>query len=70
MQTIELNVSRMSCGSCAKHVEKAIQSVLGVTAVAVDLPTGKAKVTGDFAQGIEPLTLALEEAGYPSVLAE
>ena len=70
MQTLELNVSGMTCGNCVKHVVKAIQSVHGVLDVDVQLDLGIAKVTGDFAQGFEPLISALEQAGYPSVLVD
>ncbi len=70
MQTIHLKVSKMSCGACVKHVQKAIESVLGVKSVQVDLAAGTALVTGELehAQGL--LIEALQEAGYPSEVSD
>ena len=36
MTTVELSVQGMTCGSCVKHVTKALQSVAGVSRVEVD----------------------------------
>ena len=47
METINLTVSGMTCGACVKHVEKAINSILGVKKVEVDLASGVVKVEGD-----------------------
>jgi copper chaperone CopZ len=66
MKEVQLKVSNMSCGSCAKHVERAIQSVNGVQSVQVELSTGVAKVRIDTQSDEAELTLALNEAGYPS----
>ena len=37
-------VSGMTCGGCAKHVEKALRSVAGVTSVVVDVAKGTATI--------------------------
>ena len=63
MATQVLKVGGMSCGGCAKHVEKALRSVEGVSAVSVDVPKGTASVEGSASQ--EALAASLEEAGYP-----
>jgi len=68
METIHLKVSGMTCRSCVKHVEKAINAIAGVHKVAVILETGTAIVEGEFAQGATPILAALEEDGYPSVV--
>ena len=37
MTTRVYRINGMTCGGCAKHVEKALRSVAGVSAVAVDV---------------------------------
>jgi len=55
-------VAGMTCGGCAKHVEKALRAVPGVTEVRVDVPAGTATVAGG--APMEALTVAVKEAGY------
>lgn len=43
--TIDIPVDGMTCASCVGRVEKAITAVPGVSAAAVNLATGKARVT-------------------------
>lgn len=69
MNTIELEVHGMTCGSCVKHVTKALQSVPGVSRVEVDLANGRARVAGDLPTGAEPLIAALAVEDYPAHLA-
>lgn len=47
METKTYRITGMTCGGCAKHVEKALRSVEGVTNVVVDLAAGTANVSGD-----------------------
>ena len=63
MQTIELKVSGMTCGSCQSHVTKALQSVPGVQSAVVDLASASASVEG---QNLDKAALvaAVEEEGY------
>ena len=68
MNTIDLQVEGMSCGSCVKHVTQALQSLAGVSDVAVDLQSGHVRVSGELAQGGDPLVAALAAAGYPAKL--
>ena len=68
MNTIFLEVQGMSCGGCVKSVTAALTRVPGVSIVNVDLPAGRATVTGALPQGGEPLVLAATAAGYPSKL--
>jgi len=66
MNSIELHVEGMSCSSCVKHVNAALQPLAGVGEVTVDLAHGRVKVTGDVQSNT--LISALTEAGYPASL--
>lgn len=69
-QTIVLNVSNMTCGSCVNHVTKALASVEGVSDVKVSLEKGTAEVQYAAAK-VKPemLTAAVVKAGYPAEMA-
>ncbi|ABM39793.1 heavy-metal-associated domain-containing protein [Polaromonas naphthalenivorans] len=69
MNTIDLQVEGMSCGSCVKHVTQALQSLPGVGGVEVDLASGRVRVSGELAPGGDSLMTALTAAGYPAKLA-
>lgn len=69
MNTIDLEVQGMSCGSCVKHVTQALQALTGVSGVAVDLASGQVRVSGDFLRGSDAAIEALNTAGYPAQLA-
>ncbi|MDF1484919.1 heavy metal-associated domain-containing protein [Ramlibacter sp. H39-3-26] len=69
MNTIDLEVQDMSCGSCVKHVTQALKPLPGVSGVDVDLHAGRVRVHGDLAQGSDALVSALEAAGYPAQVA-
>jgi copper chaperone len=65
MQTTELKVDGMTCGSCVASVAKALKRVPGVQDVEVDLGSGIARVHGEHAAHQVPeLVAALGEAGY------
>ncbi|SDO53380.1 Copper chaperone CopZ [Pseudomonas arsenicoxydans] len=64
MNGTELQVEGMSCGSCVKHVNAALQPLAGVGEVTVDLASGRVKVTGN--TDSDDLLSALKEAGYPA----
>ena len=68
METIELEVQGMTCGSCVDSVKRLLQRVPGVTGVDVNLSLGRARVTtiGNATAALGALTAALEAAGYPS----
>lgn len=59
---LTLSVSGMTCGGCAKTVERVLARVLGVTDVTVDLASGSAVIGGKAAA--EELVAALQAAGY------
>lgn len=64
-QTLDLAISGMTCTSCAGRVEKALQSVPGVTAATVNLATEQARIifTGDAATP-HRLIAAVAQVGY------
>jgi copper chaperone CopZ len=47
MKTIEMKVTGMTCGGCAKGVARALTAADGVTACEVNLGAGTATVTFD-----------------------
>ena len=55
-------VNGMTCGGCAKHVEKALRSMAGVSAVVVDVAQGTATVEG--AASFEAMAASVGAAGY------
>lgn len=68
MNTIELDVQDMTCGSCVKHVTKVLQSISGVRQVEVDLASGRAQVNGGFQASTATLIEALAREDYPAKL--
>lgn len=69
MSTLELNVEGMTCGSCVKHVKKALKAVPGVTHVEVNLASGRALVDGDLQAGGGSLIAALAKEDYKATIA-
>jgi copper chaperone CopZ len=65
IQTERYAVQGMTCGSCERHVQKALRSVPGVVAAKVDVASGTAVVERDSAAApIEQLVEAVNAAGY------
>ena len=56
------NVTGMTCAACQAHVEKAVNSVEGVTSCAVNLLTNSMQVDGDVPA--DKIIKAVEDAGY------
>jgi Cu+-exporting ATPase len=69
VSTVELNISGMTCASCAARVEKKLNKLDGVTAT-VNFATEKARV--EYGDPISPadLVAAVESAGYHAALPE
>jgi copper chaperone CopZ len=65
MDTKVFKVKGMTCGGCAKHVEKALRSVAGIVQVDMDVPNGTAKVLGE--APFELLAERVANAGYELV---
>lgn len=70
LQKISLQVSGMSCASCAGRVEKALAAVPGVKQAAVNLAAESALVEFEGENGPQLLSGALDKAGYPAVEAD
>ena len=65
METTELKIDGMTCGSCVASVTKALERVPGVQDVEAELGTGIARVRGEHAaQQVPELVAALGAAGY------
>ncbi len=66
-----LPIGGMTCASCVRRVEKALQKVEGVTQAGVNLATERATVKYDPALAtIDSLTAAVERAGYSVPIEE
>ena len=62
------SIAGMSCAGCVASVEKALQSVSGVTSSAVNFAEHTADVEGDFS--VDELIQAVQSAGYEAALLE
>ncbi len=65
MDTKVFKVKGMTCGGCAKHVEKALRSVEGVVRVDMDIPNGTATVVAE--APFEVMAEKVAQAGYELV---
>lgn len=70
MNSIDLKVSGMTCGSCVSHVRKALSNVEGVQAVEVDLASGHVRVRGEVLPALDVMLHALAAAGYAGAAAQ
>ena len=69
-QTVQLEVTNMSCAACAPIVRKTLSGVAGVTKVAVSVEKASAVVTFDDQKtNVGALIKAVTNAGYPTKLA-
>jgi len=67
-KTVTLAVQNMYCAACPHTVKASLEAVPGVTKVAVSYKDKTAIVTFDDAKtGVNALTTATTNAGYPSV---
>jgi copper chaperone CopZ len=65
MTQIKFTVTKMTCGHCQKHVQKALESVKGVSGVVVDLSGAQAIIDYNPAETtVEALKKAVVDAGY------
>jgi Cu+-exporting ATPase len=63
--SLDLGIQGMTCASCVRRVERALGKVPGVTAVAVNLATERARVTTNEGTAVLPaLFAAVEKAGF------
>lgn len=62
MNTVQLQVTGMSCGHCVAAVTRALKTVPGTQDAQVDLATGRATVQGSATP--EALVKAVADEGY------
>ena len=64
MTTSTYTVAGMTCGHCVSAVTEEVTAVPGVTAVDVDLASGRLTVTSDTPVDDDAVRAAVDEAGY------
>jgi copper chaperone len=64
MSAVTVTITGMTCGHCASSVREEVGSIPGVTAVDVDLASGKVTVDSDRQVEPDAIKIAVEEAGY------
>jgi copper chaperone CopZ len=65
LQTVEIPVSGMTCGNCARAVERKLSTSPGVSSARVDLAGGTATVQFDAARTeLTDLLHAIEQLGF------
>jgi copper chaperone CopZ len=70
IETITLDVTGMSCGSCERHVRQELDRVPGHRSAEVDLGSGRVRVTYERGTATpEQLVNAVVRAGYGATVA-
>ncbi|MCQ4122676.1 heavy-metal-associated domain-containing protein [Rhodococcus tibetensis] len=64
MSTTTVTVTGMTCGHCVSSVREEIGNIPGVTAVDVDLASGRVAIDSDTPIEQAALAQAVDEAGY------
>jgi len=64
MATSTYTVTGMTCGHCVSSVQKEIGGIEGVTAVDIDLTSGRVEVTSKAPVSDDDVAAAVDEAGY------
>ena len=64
MTTETYSVTGMTCEHCTRAISEEVGAVPGVTAVDVDLTTGKVTVSSEQPVTVAKIREAVEEAGY------
>lgn len=63
----ELNIDKMSCGSCVANITTALQQLDGVASVEINVTSGRGKVAYDADKVAAPrIASVVTEAGYPA----
>jgi copper ion binding protein len=62
--TSTYTVTGMTCGHCVSAVTEEVTALPGVTAVDVDLASGRLTVTSDAPVDDDTVRAAVDEAGY------
>ncbi len=66
-QTIEFNVTGMTCDHCVNAVTNAVKEIEGVSDVSVSLEAKSAVVTGSVVD-VQRVIAAIEEEGYEAAV--
>lgn len=66
----QLQISGMTCDSCATHVKEALEQVPGVRSAKVTYPEGTAQLTLTSDTSLAALTSAVASLGYSAALAD
>ena len=66
-QTIEFNVTGMTCDHCVNSVTNAVKEIEGVTDVKVSLAENSAVVSGSVID-VSKVIAAIEEEGYEAAV--
>ena len=69
MSTTVWTVQGMTCAHCVKAVTEEVSEIPGVTAVDVELESGRVTVTAAADPTPEAMAAAVDEAGYTLVTA-
>lgn len=64
MSISTVTVTGMTCGHCVSSVRDEIGTIPGVTAVAVDLASGRVDIDSDAPIDRADIAKAVDEAGY------
>jgi copper chaperone len=64
VSTVTVTVTGMTCGHCAASVREGVVNLPGVTAVDVDLASGKVTIDSEREVEADAVKSAVEEAGY------
>jgi copper chaperone CopZ len=68
METLSLSIRGMSCGNCARGVERTLSGTAGVSKATVDLAAASATVEYDAAKVTpDALAAAVRKLGYEVV---
>jgi copper ion binding protein len=67
VSTTVWTVQGMTCGHCVAAVTEEVSAIDGVTAVEVDLASGRVTVTADADPAHDAMLAAVDEAGYTLV---
>lgn len=70
MEIQTLAIQGMTCASCVRAVEKAVSKVPGVSEVAVNLATEKARIVFQDSADFTTVRQAIEDAGYKVAMPE
>ncbi|MDB5969387.1 MAG: heavy metal transport/detoxification protein [Hydrocarboniphaga sp.] len=59
---LDLEIKGMTCGHCVRAVTRAVQTLDPAATVAIDLPTGHARI--ETAQSTQAIATAIRAEGY------